>query len=297
MEQAVEGDREAARFLLGVHSAVPQVGQGQGRAQYLVHFLVGQVAYVVGEESQPVQLAEQHIHRQTDTEHLRNLAQPRVQVAGRRRQGFVGAGLEKSFGIDAHDHAARRLCPAEEPALGRLQALHQPHPAAGLAQEAAAGFHEDRFVRQPDIHRTGRHQIAVLIHLAGQQVRLDARVHEEAGLGGASLAYQKIDRHVAQAGLLADRRVGQPIFGVAHEGFDFPIVRGGCRLRLLRLGLLLPLLSLPQIVEQAKEGEHQPHEERAHNHFGHARQVQQSSNSPGDHQKGHHEDSGDDVVP
>ncbi len=296
MEEAVERGREAARFLFGVYSAVPGAGQGQRDAQHLVHFLIRQVAHVVGEKSQPVQLAEQHVNRQPDAQHLRDFSQPRIQIARRGRQHLVGAGLEKILRVDAHNHAARRLLPAEQPALGRLQASHQPHPTARLGQQTAAGFHEYRFLRQPDIHRPRGHQIGVLVDLPRQQVRFHARMDEQTGFGRAGFAHQKIDRHVAQAGFLADGRGGQPVLGVAHERFDLPFVCDGGCLRLLRFGLLAALLFLPLPMEQAPQGEYQAHQDHPHHHQGHARQVQQSRDDPGDRQKDHTEDGEDDVV-
>ena len=91
MEEAFEIGGQARRLLFAVHAAGAHIAHGDGDAQHLGGFLVGQVADELGEERQPVHLGEEHIDRQIDAEGLGHLAQAGTQIARGGGGALLGA--------------------------------------------------------------------------------------------------------------------------------------------------------------------------------------------------------------
>ena len=228
---------------------------------------------------------------------MRNLAQPRPQVARCKRERVLDIRLQKQFAVEKnHSRARRRRTTPERIAPPGIQTFDQRGPSAGVGKELSAGLDEHRFLRQPEVDRTRRDDGVVLINLAGEQVGLDSGLNEDAGLGGGRFADQEKNRQLRELGFFADVRLREAQFGVANERLDFFFGRGGVGLATLRRRFFGALAFVPPNVHQAEGGHHQSHQEHAHDHGGGAGQVQQGSDKPRGRQHRHHHDGGDHVV-
>src|SRR5438105_2138963 len=108
MKQFTEGIVEAARFFLGIDS-LRVVTNGEGGAKDLGCFLVGQLAEIVSEELDPVRAGKQHVDRKVDAEHLGDLGEAGLYVAGGGGNGIACAGFGERLDVEAEQHAARSL--------------------------------------------------------------------------------------------------------------------------------------------------------------------------------------------
>jgi hypothetical protein len=278
VEQAIESFGQPLRLPFRVHFARRGRLHGQRHAENLPHFFLCQVADKFGEEIDPVQLGEKHINRKTDPQRLRDLAQPRLQVASEGANLLGRIRTQETLAVHHHQRRPRRLLRSpHRRQSSRPQTSQQTQPARTFRKQSPACFHEQRLARQPDIDRPRRHDSRFLIHLPGEQLRIQPRMHHRAGLGRAALPDQQHHRQVAHADRATARRP-QPLLRLADQQLDF-IRAGFAALRLFRTCRSTLATRHPQ--QRQRRQQHQKRQ-TAPQHP----QVQRGQTQPGGHEPG-----------
>ena len=234
MKDPLEGAVDALESLVaggGVASL-----EREGGTEDFADLLPREGSDVVREVRNLVGLGEDDVHRDPHAEGEGQLGQARTKGPTERRDGLARVGPHQILAAHAQHHGARGLGAADHhrPKARRLQEAEQPGPSGLIGRYPPAGFREDGAPAIPEVDRPGGDHRVATEDLTGQQLRLDPRPDDGAGLRAAAGPHEKNDRKAGRPRAPGRRRARQARARGDERGIDLAALVGGRRGR--RLG-------------------------------------------------------------